>query len=777
MIVVLLVSGMAFYTSSRKDAVLASSLEASHHAVGVREGIFRAQTYAQEILDMTRLVPQDAVNAEFAKLLAVIDLELNALLNQDLPDQLRAEANALETAFSSWCNRAVVLLGVEPAANIPTLSSLSKSSDVVGAQANEVSRLAATYATQAFTETNRALSKITLFGLVGTALLMAAAVIFAIKRARVISNAMQSAASRLGHLADKEEETGRGSRSEMAEVFQALDTLETSLEEKRRIAERLLEEKARAEAATEAKSRFLATMSHEIRTPINGVLGMAQILNEMRLGPEQRSCATTIMASSEALLRIVNDILDFSKLEAGKDQLLEQTFDLRELIYDVALLMAPTANGKGVEICLDIPDETPAEFVGDSGRVRQILMNLVGNAVKFTPAGHIVVALRYNAAQVAPVCISVEDTGVGIPEESRGQIFQAFEQVESTVSRRFEGTGLGLAISAQLADAMEGGIEVTSELGKGSCFTVRLNLPVVPAPICATRPLLGKSVVVVADLVVPQKIRARQLRSWGALTVMPSDLVRAAETVAEQVASGSPPDVVLVETGVPLEEARSLCASLHALEGCRQLPIIFCTDSHRLASYESLKECKTLRVLMRPVRNDTLLRAMLETLGGVVELTPHQSAKPAPHSSSLKLSDLRILVAEDNQTNQLVLQKMLASTGVDLTICADGKEAVEIFAAKPFDLVLMDMSMPVMDGLEATREIRKLEATRGVRSTPVLALTANVLNADEEACLKAGMVDFLTKPIKKALLIEKIEQWADYEAQVPAVGSGAQERY
>ncbi|MFY0311288.1 response regulator [Leisingera sp. D0M16] len=766
---VLLIGGMAVYASSRKDAVMEASLEVTRRSSSVSTGITAAQTYAQDVLAMTRLIPQEEVARKFQGYLQEINRDLGALLQLPLPAPLRAEAEALNHALAEWCVMAVVLLSIKPAQEIPTLSALMMSSEAVTRQAAMVTSLAATHAELTVAAANQALSRIFVLGLTGTALIMAAALIFSMRKAHAISAAIQSAAAKLQRLASGEKSGPPKAEDEIGAVFAALDTLDSSLQEKKRIAERLQQEKARAEAATETKSRFLATMSHEIRTPINGVLGMAEVLNETSLTPEQKNCTGTILASSEALLRIVNDILDFSKLEAGKAQMLQQPFNLRDVIYDVATLMSPSATAKGVEICIDIPEHTPAVFTGDSGRVRQILMNLVGNAVKFTLEGHISITLNHDPGHAIPLCIDVRDTGVGIPEDSIGQIFHAFEQVESTTARRFEGTGLGLAISSRLAQAMGGRIDVVSEAGKGSCFTVCLSLPVAaPAPAPA-RPLAGKRVAVVADLPFSRDVRLRQLAYWGAETMVPPDPAELLEQVEALAARQLQPDLVLVENSVPLEQARNLCQRLHSLPGCRELPVVFCVGSQLISSYQALKQCKTLHVLMKPARNRVLLQTLQEALHpGAAPVVPAARSDAAGQTAA-GLSRLRLLVAEDNRTNQLVLQKMLGPSGIQMTICSNGQEAVETFAAQPFDLVLMDMSMPVMDGLEATRRLRAWEKENGRAPCPILALTANVLSTDEAACRRAGMVGFLSKPVRKAQLLDQIAKWTG--AQEPGSAS------
>ncbi|MFW8635496.1 response regulator [Cribrihabitans pelagius] len=755
----LAICGMALYASDRKDAILSAALEVTRRADRVGAGISDAEAYVQKVTTAALLMPQSDVAPRLRQHLGAINRDLAALLKLPLPPALRREVMLLSDAHEGWCTMAVVLIGILPAEEPVTLEAVTLRGQAVLAQVHVVKSLAAGHAGTAIDTANQSLYRLFALGLAGIFLLFAAMVVYAARKAHAISGAMQTVTSRLQALASQETVSSRRAGDDLPAVFAALDTLSFSLREKKRIAERLQEEKARAEAATETKSRFLATMSHEIRTPINGVLGMAEVLHDSGLSAEQRACTSTIVASSEALLRIVNDILDFSRLEAGKTQMLEQRFHLREVIYDVATLMSPTAAAKGVEICLDISGSGPGHFIGDSGRMRQILMNLVGNAVKFTLEGHVAITLSHDASQPLPLQVRVEDTGVGIPEDRIGRIFRAFEQVESTAARRFDGTGLGLAISSRLARAMGGRIEARSQLGKGSCFTLCLPLPVAEeaaadAPAAEAKPLEGQRAVVAADLAFTRGVRRRQLEEWGAEPAVLSSL----EALEQHLqASAQAPDLLLVEISLPPEAATALCARIWALPGCAALPVVFCASSQTVTAYQELKAQGPVQVLMKPARTSAL-RAALVDAGRCGSCQTEQPAESAPGPADF--SRLRLLVAEDNRTNQLVLRKMLAPTGIHVTFCADGQAAVDTFKAERFDLVFMDMSMPSMDGLQATRLIRAFECGEGRAPCPVVALTANVLSTDEAACRAAGMVDFLSKPVRRQQLTETIIVWA-----------------
>ncbi len=762
----LLMGTSVILATARQNTAMKSALEVSIEADQISNGIQSAERYAREVLNMTQLMPTSLVKTQLDTKIDNVNNNMHKLLNRPLSDELNNAVYDLLYSYSVWFKMVKVLLSLTPADTIPTPQALDRQVALINNQADVVAQLAAEHANAETERASQAIMQGLTIGMLGTIALMGMAIAYAYRKAAAISRDVLKISSRVVSLTSSDDTSADHIGDELGAVNRAIDQLQEALLEKRRIAINLRAEKVRAEAATETKSRFLATMSHEIRTPINGVLGMAEILNETGLTPEQRSYAETIQASSEALLRIVNDILDFSKLEAGKSQFLEQPFALRDVIFDVAILVAPIADSKGVELYIDLPDDTPSHFVGDSGRIRQVLLNIIGNAVKFTLDGHVGLVLRYDESQKHPLTIAVNDTGVGIPEDQIDHIFQAFEQVESTVARRFEGTGLGLAITTRLISAMEGELSVTSKLGVGSCFTVALNLPVTEgcdperdALMQQVDQIRGKRVLVVCPLDAAHAIHKRLLGGWG----LDVQIHQTPDSVINRIKSDCP-DCILVDTPMEADTARTFCHDVWAQAGSAQVPVLFCTESSQVNTLKQLKSHGPVHALMKPARGKYILRCLLDALSNHQPTAglPDTSTKPAAVVEDF--SQFNVLVAEDNRTNQLVLRKMLEPTGIQMTFCGDGQAAVDAARSGLFDLVLMDMSMPVMDGLQATRQIRQLEQDMEQPPCPIIALTANVMDTDEKACREAGMVDFLTKPVRKKILMERIKVWAKPKA-------------
>jgi len=548
---------------------------------------------------------------------------------------------------------------------------------------------------------------------------------------------------------------------ELGEAISAYNGLLVSLEMSDKQAKYALE---KAKKANQIKSEFLANMSHEIRTPLNGVMGMTELLMDSNLSYEQKNLIQTIQLESESLLIIINDILDFSKIEAGKLELEHIPFDLRTTLEDLSATLAINASNKGIELIHFLEPGAPKDLIGDPSRLRQVFMNLAGNAVKFTHEGEVFIkgTVLEELEDEIKFLFAVRDTGIGIPPDKQDTIFDSFSQADGSTTRKYGGTGLGITISKMLVERMEGTIGLTSEEGRGTefWFTVVFKKQKKELKIgdISKIDFSGMNMLVVDDIKTNRDVLTKYLKSWGCNAIVASSGTEAVSILEQTEDANDKIDVIFIDFQMPSMNGFDLSKQIKQMPYFNDIPIILLTSMGMLGDGKKCKQIGIEGYLTKPIRQGELKNFTGYVLGmGKIPFALEKNLVTRHTLNEARINDIHVLLVEDYETNQRLAVKQLENAGFMVTLAEHGQKAVEYYSEVDFDIILMDIQMPIMDGYQATSVIRKMETEE--KRTPIIAMTAHAIQGYREQCIKAGMDDYITKPLRKAKLLAVIQKW------------------